>query len=159
MSMDTVPMTPEGYKQLEEKVRFLTNEEMPRLERLLGEAREKGDLSENAEYDAAREEIWNTERILAECNDRLSRAEVISPDKVPTDTIAIGALVKSEDIDAKFTEEILLVGEGENREEYDCVSVASPLGLAYIGKKVGDIVEVAAPRGTLRFKVIEFKYV
>ena len=84
MSMETVPMTPEGYKKLEEKVRFLINEEMPRLERALGEAREKGDLSENAEYDAAREEIWNTERILGECSDRLSRAEVISPDKVPT---------------------------------------------------------------------------
>jgi len=159
MSMESVPMTPEGFKQLEEKVRFLTNVEMPRLEKALGEAREKGDLSENAEYDAAREEIWNTDRILAELNNRLGRAEVINPDRVPTDTIAIGALVKTEDLDAKFTEEILLVGEGEDRSGYDCVSVVSPLGQSFIGKKVGDVVEVEAPRGTLRFKVLEFKYI
>jgi transcription elongation factor GreA len=158
MAMDSIPMTPEGFKQLEEKVRFLTYEEMPRLEKSLGEAREKGDLSENAEYDAAREEIWNTEQMLAELTDRLARAEVISPSQLPTDSIAIGALVKTEDLDAKFTEEILLVGEGENRSGFDCVSVASPLGHAFIGKKIGDVVEVAAPRGTLRFKVLEFKY-
>jgi len=151
-------MTQEGYEQAEKRLHWLKNIEMPRLEKALGEAREMGDLSENAEYDAARQEIWNTEQQIAQLEDRLARAQIADPKRAPSDSIAIGALVKIEDLGSKGCEEILLVGEGELRKEFDCVSVVSPLGQAFIGKRVGEVAEVQAPRGILRYKVLEFRY-
>lgn len=156
--MERVPMTPEGYEQLEKKLHHLKNVEIPRLQKALGDARELGDLSENSEFETARSEIWTTERIIAELQDRLGRAQIIDTSKAPTDSVAIGALVKIQEVGAKKPEEILLVGEGETRKEYDCVSVSSPLGSAFIGKKIGDVAEVQAPRGTLKFKILEFRY-
>ena len=127
-------MTPEGYEQARKKLDHLKNVEMPRVQKALGDAREMGDLSENAEFDAAREEMWKL------------------------DTVAIGAAVKVEDVDKKMKDEFLLVGEGEIREGVDTVSVTSPLGSALIGKKVGEIAEVQAPRGKIRYKIVSFKY-
>lgn len=151
-------MTPEGYEQAEKRLHWLKNVEMPRLEKALGDAREMGDLSENAEYDAARQEIWNTDQQIAALEDRLARAQVVDVKRAPVDSIAIGALVKIEDLGSQLKEEILLVGEGETRKEFDCVSIASPLGMAFIGKRVGEIAEVQAPRGMLRYKILEFRY-
>ncbi len=156
--MERVPMTPEGYEQLLAKVDHLRNVELPRLQKALGDARELGDLSENSEYETARSELWNTEQMILQLDDRLGRAEVVDTKKAPVDSIAIGALVKVLEVGAKKPEEILLVGEGETRSAYDCVSVTSPLGQAFLGKKPGEQVEVKAPRGTLRFEILEFRY-
>lgn len=143
---------------MQQRLHWLKDVEIPRLQKALGEARELGDLSENAEFETARHEIWNTERMIADLETRVACAVVVDVKRAPADSIAIGALVKIEDVASGGKEEILLVGEGETRKEYDCVSVTSPLGQSFIGKKVGEVAEAQAPRGVLRFKVLEFRY-
>jgi transcription elongation factor GreA len=156
--MDRVPMTREGFEQAKKRLDHLKYVEMPRVQKALQEAREMGDLSENAEFDAARNELWTLDRMIAEMETKVSLAEVIDASKLNLDTVAIGASVKVEDIDRKSKDEFLLVGEGEVREGMDTVSVTSPLGQALIGKKVGELAEVQAPRGKVRYKIIAFKY-
>src|ERR1043166_6235280 len=156
--MDRVPMTREGFEQAKKRLDYLKNVEMPRVQKALGEAREMGDLSENAEFDAARSELWNLDQMIGELETKISLAEVIDASKLNLDTVAIGALVKVEDVDRRAQDEFLLVGEGEVRDGIDTVSVTSPLGQSLIGKKVGEIAEVQAPRGKVRYKVVSFKY-
>jgi transcription elongation factor GreA len=156
--MDRVPMTQQGFEQAKKRLDWLKNTEMPRVQKALGEAREMGDLSENAEFDAARNELWNLDQMIADLETKLSLAEVIDASKMNLDTLAIGAFVKVEDVDRKAKDEFLLVGEGESRTDVDTVSTTSPLGAALIGKKVGEIAEVQAPRGKLRYKVLSFQY-
>jgi transcription elongation factor GreA len=156
--MDRIPMTPEGYEQARKRLDHLKNSELPRVQKALGEAREQGDLAENAEFDAARQELWNLDQQIAELEQKLLLAEVVDPARVQLDTIAIGARVKVEDVDARRKDEFLLVGEGETRADVDTVSVGSPLGQALLGKKPGEIAEFQAPRGRIRYKVLEFRY-
>jgi transcription elongation factor GreA len=156
--MDRITMTSEGFEQAKKRLDHLKYVEMPRVQKALQEAREMGDLSENAEFDAARNELWTLDRTIAEMETKVSLAEVIDASKLNLDTLAIGASVKVEDIDRKSKDEFLLVGEGEVREGMDTVSVTSPLGQALIGKKVGELAEVQAPRGKVRYNIIAFKY-
>ena len=156
--MERIPLTPEGFEQAQKKLDHLKNVELPRVEKALGAAREMGDLSENAEFDVAREMLWNLERQIAELEDKVSRAEVIDTANLKQDSVAIGAFLKVEDVDARRKEEFLLVGEGEVRRNVDTVSVISPLGQAFLGKKAGEIVEVEAPRGKVRYRILEFRY-
>ncbi len=156
--MDRIPMTREGYEQIRRKLDHLKNVELPRLQKALGEARELGDLSENSEFDAARSEMWNVDQQIAELEQKLALADVIDPSALKLDAIALGAFVRAEDLETRRKEEFLLVGEGEVRNDVDTVSVASPLGQAFLGKKVGDVAEVQAPRGRLRYRVLEFRY-
>jgi transcription elongation factor GreA len=156
--MDRVPMTPEGYEQARKRLDHLKNVEMPRVQKALGEAREMGDLSENAEFDAAREEMWKLDTMIGELETKLSLAEIFDPKKMNLDTVAIGATVKVEDVDRRGKDEFMLVGEGELRDGVDTVSVTSPLGAALIGKKVGEIADFNAPRGRIRYKIVSIKY-
>lgn len=156
--MDRIPMTPEGYEQAKKRLEHLKNVEMPRVQKALGEAREMGDLSENAEFDAARNELWNLDQMIADLETKISLAEIFDPKKMNLDTVAIGAFVKVEDVERRAKDEFLLVGEGELRDGVDTVSVMSPLGSALIGKKVGEVAEVQAPRGRVRYKIVSFKY-
>lgn len=156
--MDRIPMTPEGFEQMKKRLEHMKNVEMPRVQKALGEAREMGDLSENAEYDAARNEMWNLDTMIAELETKVSLAEIIDPKTLKLDTVAIGAHVKVEEVDKRGKDEFMLVGEGEVREGVDTVSVTSPLGSALIGKKVGEIAEVQAPRGKVRYKITSIKY-
>ena len=94
--MDRVPMTPEGYEQAKKKLDHLKNVEMPRVQKALGEAREMGDLSENAEFDAAREEMWKLDTMISELETKISLAEIFDPKTMKMDTVAIGATVKVE---------------------------------------------------------------
>lgn len=151
-------MTPEGFEQAKKRLDHLKNVEMPRVQKALGEAREMGDLSENAEFDAAREEMWKLDTMISELETKISLAEVFDPKQMNLDTVAIGATVKVEDVDRRGKDEFMLVGEGEIREGVDTVSVTSPLGSALIGKKVGEIAEVQAPRGRIRYKIMSLKY-
>ena len=151
-------MTPEGYEQARKRLDYLKNVEMPRVQKALGDAREMGDLSENAEFDAAREEMWKLDTMISELETKVSLAEIFDPKKMNLDTVAIGATVKVEDIDRRGKDEFMLVGEGEIREGVDTVSVTSPLGSALIGKKVGETTEVQAPRGLVRYKITSIKY-
>jgi transcription elongation factor GreA len=156
--MDRIPMTPEGYEQARKRLDHLKNVEMPRVQKALGDAREMGDLSENAEFDAARNEMWNLDQMIADLETKLSLAEIFDPKNMKLDTVAIGAYVKLEEVDRRAKDEFLLVGEGESRDGMDTVSVMSPLGSALIGKKAGEIAEVQAPRGKVRYKIVSFKY-
>jgi transcription elongation factor GreA len=154
--MDRIPMTRRGYEQAREKLDRLKNVELPRLEKSLGDARELGDLSENSEYETARHEIGITETQIADLSDKLSRAEII--ERGDSDMVTIGAIVKVKDLDSKRDDEFMIVGEGETRPEFDTVSVSSPLGMALVGKKIGDAAEVEAPRGKIRYKIVAFRY-
>ena len=156
--MDRVPMTREGFEQARKRLEHLKYVEMPRVQKALGDAREMGDLSENAEFDAAREEMWKLDTMISELETKVSLAEIFDPKKMNLDTVAIGATVKVEDIDRRGKDEFMLVGEGEIREGVDTVSVTSPLGSALIGKKVGETTEVQAPRGLVRYKITSIKY-
>ena len=156
--MDRIPMTREGFEQAKKKLDHLKYVEMPRVQKALQEAREMGDLSEKAEFDAARNELWTLDRMIGEMETKVSLAEVIDASKLNLDTVAIGAKVKVEDIDRKAKDEFILVGEGEIREGVDTVSVTSPLGQALIGRKVGETTEFQAPRGKIRYKIVSFKY-
>lgn len=153
---DRVPMTRRGYDQAKDKLDKLKNVELPRLEKALGDAREMGDISENSEYETARHEIGITETQIAELTDKIARAEII--ERGDSESITIGAIIKVLDMDSKRNDEFMIVGEGETRPEVDTVSVSSPLGMALLGKKDGDVAEVEAPRGRLRYKIVSFKY-
>jgi transcription elongation factor GreA len=149
-------MTRRGYEQAREKLDRLKNVELPRLEKALGEARELGDLSENSEYETARHDIGITETQIAELTDRIGRAEII--ERGTSNEVTIGAIVKVQDLDSKRGDEFMIVGEGETRPDVDTVSVSSPLGMALVGKKVGELAEVEAPRGKIRYKIVSFRY-
>jgi transcription elongation factor GreA len=157
--MDHVPMTQRGYDQLKAQLEKLKNEELPRIQKALGDAREMGDLAENAEFDAARDEMWRLDRRIAELESQLARAQVIDGARISADEVSIGATLKCEDMDSKRTDEFMIVGEGERRDGIDTVSAASPLGQALIGKRVGEAIEINVPRGKLRYKVLEIRYV
>src|SRR6185295_14397039 len=106
----------------------------------------------------ARNEMWSLDQQIADLETKLSLAEIFDPKTMKLDTVAIGAYVKVEEVDRRAKDEFLLVGEGESREKVDTVSVTSPLGSALIGKKIGEIAEVQAPRGLVRYKIVSFKY-
>lgn len=160
MSIDKIPMTPEGHARLEEELKRLRSEERPAIIRAIAEAREHGDLSENAEYHAARERQSFIEGRLAELEDAISRAEIIDTTMVSGsgDVIRFGAtvLVSDEDTEEEIT--YRLVGSYEADAKAGRLSVTSPLGRALIGKTLGDEVEVDTPRGHKTYEVIRISY-
>lgn len=156
--MSNLPMTREGFDKLQEKLHHLEHVERPRLEKALGDAREMGDLSENSEFDAAREGLWLVDQQVADIKDRLSRAVILDPSKLPTDQVAIGATVEVKLTKGGALETFHLVGEGEGDPLNDRISVTSPIGSALIGHKVGDSVEALVPVGKLKMKIVKISY-
>jgi transcription elongation factor GreA len=151
--MDTIPMTAAGYAVLEDELRHRQQIERPRIIQQISDARTHGDLSENAEYHAAKEQQSLNEGRIAEVEDRLARAEVIDVSKLSGDTIKFGATVTliDEDTDEKRVWQI--VGEPEADAKKGKISVASPLARALIGKAKGASVEVVTPGGAKAFEV------
>jgi len=156
--MDKVPMTAAGYDRLQEELRTLKSVQRPAIIRALEEARSHGDLSENAEYHAARERQSFIEGRVAELEDKLRRAEVIDVSKLSGKSIKFGATIRlaDEDTDEKITYQI--VGTDEADISSGLLSVTSPLARALIGKKVGDSVEVTTPSGTKAYEVMRVRY-
>lgn len=156
--MDRVPMTTEGYNALEAEIRHLKTVERPRITKAIAEAREHGDLSENAEYHAAKEQQGMTEARLAELEDKFSRAEVIDISQLSGDQVKFGATVTlvDEDTDEKSTYKI--VGEFEADVKQKKVSITSPLARALIGKRKGDTVEVSTPGGGKCYEIMQVKF-
>lgn len=155
--MDTVPMTKEGLEKLTAEVAEL-EARRPKVLLQIKEAREKGDLSENAEYHAAREDLSMLEGRIRELQDKVSRAVVVDKSKIGGDNIVFGATVKLLSLSDNEEEEYTLVGEGENDPLAGKILTTSPMGQALLTKKVGDKVEVPAPRGTLKFKVLAISF-
>jgi transcription elongation factor GreA len=151
--MERVPMTETGYNDLVDEVRTLKSVERPRIIRAIEEARAHGDLSENAEYHAAKEaQGWNETRV-AELEDKISRAEVIDVSKLSGDVVMFGAKVTliDEETEAKVVYQI--VGDSEADVKKGRISISSPISRALIGKKQGDSVEVNTPGGGKSYEI------
>ena len=157
--MQKVPMTAAGYSQLQDELKTLKTVERPAVIKALSEAREHGDLSENAEYHAARERQSFIEGRVLELEDMISRADVIDVSKLSGDAIKFGATVTlaDEDTDEKTTYQIVGANEGDVRAGR--LSITAPLARVLIGKSVGDSVEVTTPSGSRSYEVMDVKVV
>ncbi len=155
---DYVPMTREGYNRIKAEIDRLENEEMPRIAEKIADARAEGDLKENAEYHAQRENQGLMQAKINALKAKLSRAHIIDMNALPKDQVAFGARVKLKDLSFGDEEEYTLVGAGDEDYEVGKILSTSPFGSAMMGKKIGEIVEVIAPRGTLRYEVLEIVF-
>ena len=151
--MDKVPMTPEGFAALEAEIKHLKTVERPRIIKAIEEARSHGDLSENAEYHAAKEQQGWTEARVAELEDKLSRAEIIDITKLSGNTVMFGARVTLIDEETEDKTSYQIVGEFEADVKKGKISILSPIARALIGKKMGDSVEVNTPGGGKSYEI------
>jgi transcription elongation factor GreA len=156
--MEKVPMTAAGHAALEAELKRLMAEERPRIIQAISDARTHGDLSENAEYHAAKEAQSLNEGRIAELEDKLSRAEVIDVSKLSGDTVKFGAQVKLIDEDTEEEKVYQIVGDVEADVKEGRVSISSPIARALIGRSVGDTVEVTAPGGARSFEIIDIRF-
>ena len=156
--MDRIPMTASGYKALEDEISHLKLVERPAVIKMIAEARSHGDLSENAEYHAAKERQAFIEGRVMDLEDKLSRADVIDLSKLSGKTVKFGAIVTlaDEDTDAKVKYQI--VGDLEADAKKGKISISSPIARALIGKTAGDTVEVAAPGGARSYENLKVQF-
>jgi transcription elongation factor GreA len=152
-----VLLTPEGYEKLKQEIEYLSNDKRREVADRIRVAREFGDISENAEYDDAKNEQAMLEHKIAQLEDRLAAARVIETGDVDLSVVSIGAKVRLKDVDANQTVEYWIVGSAEANPAESKLSNESPVGKAIIGKKKGETVEVSAPRGSLKFKILDIK--
>jgi transcription elongation factor GreA len=151
--MDKIPMTAAGYSALEQELKHLQQVERPRIIQQITDARTHGDLSENAEYHAAKEAQSLNEGRIAEIEDKLARAEVIDVSKLSGDTIKFGATVTLLDEDTDKKQVWQIVGEPEADAKHGKISISSPLARALVNKKKGESVEVVTPGGAKAFEI------
>ena len=152
--MATSYMTEDGYKKLSEEIRFLETVKRPEISRQIAEARDKGDLSENAEYDAAKEAQGLLEAKIAQLKDVLVNARVIDESQLSTDVVLILSKVKIRNIKNDQLMEYTLVSETEANLKEGKIAVSTPIGKGLLGKKVGDIVEITVPSGVMNFEIV-----
>lgn len=156
--MERVPMTLEGYKSLEEELQRLKAVERPRIIAAISEARAHGDLSENAEYHAAKEQQGLNEARVAELEDKLNRAEIIDVTKLSGDTVKFGATVMLEDEDSGEKVSYMIVGDTEANLRERKISISSPIARALIGKSKGESVDVTTPKGTRTLEILKVSW-
>ncbi|MEO6395125.1 MAG: transcription elongation factor GreA [Devosia sp.] len=157
--MDKIPMTPAGYKALSEEYRQRTSEGRPQIIAAIAEARAHGDLSENAEYHAAKEQQSLNEGRVQELEALLALAEIIDISKLSGTTVTFGATVSILDEDTEDKKKYQIVGDAEADASKGRISISSPIARAMIGKSKGDSFEVPAPGGTKSYEILELKYV
>ncbi|AQS41673.1 MAG: Transcription elongation factor GreA [Candidatus Tokpelaia hoelldobleri] len=157
--MDKVPMTKNGFEQLKEELRWRQQEERPRIIEAIAEARSHGDLSENAEYHAAKEAQSLNEGRVNVLEDYIARAEVIDIAKLAGDKIKFGATVTIIDEETEDKRIYQIVGDQEADVKQGRISVSSPIAKALIGKSEGDTIEVNAPGGARSFEIVALKFV
>ena len=156
MSEQRVPITPNGLKKLQEELHRLKTVERPAVIKMIEYARSLGDLSENAEYETAKDRQSFVEGRIQELDSKIGRAEVIDPEKLTNrDRVTFGIKVKLEDLDTGDTVSYQLVGPDESEPDNGLISITSPIGRALIGKEVDDDVVVQAPGGTREFVVLD----
>lgn len=156
--MEKIPMTPAGLAQLEEELRLLKSVERPAVIRAIAEARDHGDLSENAEYHAARERQSFIEGRVAELEDIISRAQVIDVSNLSGTVVRFGATVTLADEDSDDEAVYQIVGAHESDIRNGRLSVHSPLARALIGKHIGDSVEVTTPGGSKSYEIVDVRF-
>jgi transcription elongation factor GreA len=152
-----VILTLEGYTKLKEEIEHLSTVKRREVAERIKLAREFGDIAENSEYDDAKNEQAMLEHRIATLEDRLSNARVIEAGEIQSDVVGIGSRVRLKDMDANETIEYTIVGSAEANPAQNRLSNESPVGKAILGRKKGEIVEVAAPRGALKFKIMDIK--
>ncbi|RKP56418.1 transcription elongation factor GreA [Pararobbsia silviterrae] len=158
--MSTIPLTKRGAQMLKAELERLKSKERPAVINSIAEARAQGDLSENAEYDAAKEKQGFIEGRIAELESKLSAAQIIDPSAVDADgRVVFGATVELEDVDAGKTVTYQIVGDDEADLDHGLISISSPIARALIGKVEGDVASVQAPGGVREWEIISVKYI
>ena len=148
-------MTEEGYKKMLEEIAYMENVKRPEISRQIAEARDKGDLSENAEYDAAKEAQGMLEMKIAQLKDKVANARLIDETKLNTHTVQILNKVKIKNTKNNAVMQYMLVSESEANLKEGKIAVSTPIGKGLIGKKVGDIVEIQVPSGLMTLEIID----
>lgn len=156
--MDKIPMTAKGREALEKELKHLKTVERPNVIQMIAEARAHGDLSENAEYDAAREKQGFIEGRIKEVEDKIARAEVIDPSTIQSDKIVFGATVKLLDLETDEEKTYQLVGPDEGDVKNGLLSIVTPIARALINKKVGDEVTIQVPKGEMNYEILDVQY-
>ena len=152
-----VILTPEGLQKLKEEIEYLSNAKRREVAERIKHAREFGDIAENSEYDDAKNEQAMLEHRIAMLEERLSNSRVIGEDEISKDVVSVGTKVRLRDLDANETIEYHIVGSAEANPAEHKLSNESPVGKAILGHKKGETVDVAAPRGSLKFKIMDIK--
>ena len=155
MGSDDIFLTQKGYEKLKEELDFLTHDKRRQVAKQLEKARAMGDLSENAEYDAAKEAQAHLEKKIRELEDKLSRARIIEHENIPSDKVYVGAKVKLLDKDTDEVLEYLMVSPPEADYAQNKLSMESPIGKALMGHKVADVIEIKVPAGLLTYQILE----
>ena len=156
MSKEVI-LTPEGLSRLQEELEELQTVRRREVAERIKEAREFGDITENAEYDDAKNEQAMLEARIAKLEERIAAARVIEKKEIAKDVVSVGAKVRLRDVDAKQTVEYHIVGSAEANPAEFKLSNESPVGRAIIGHKKGETVEVSTPRGSMKYKILEIK--
>jgi transcription elongation factor GreA len=152
-----VILTAEGHDKLREEIEYLSTVKRREVAERIKQAREFGDIAENSEYDDAKNEQAMLEHRISMLEERLKGARIVAKNDAPKGVVAVGTKVRLRDMDAKQTIEYHIVGSAEANPAEHKLSNESPVGKAIMGKKKGEIVEVAAPRGSLKYKIMEVK--
>ena len=158
MADDKIPMTVEGKRLLDEELKFLTQVERPKIVAAIEHARSLGDLSENADYSAAKERQGFIEGRIQEINGKFARAQIIDPTGIKVDKIVFGATVVLEEQESSQQITYQIVGSDEANIKKNKISITSPLSRSLIGKKEADEVTVHAPKGQIHYTVLEIRY-
>jgi transcription elongation factor GreA len=158
MTIDRIPMTREGFEKKKAELDRMKNHDMVEITKRVATARDMGDLSENAEYHAAREDQGMLQARIRNLEDELSRAYLVDPNSLPKDTVVFGACVKVKDLDMDEEETFELVGPGSEDPDKGRILTSSPIGQGLLGKKKGEVAEIKVPRGVLRFKVVAISF-
>ncbi len=155
--MKEVILTAEGHNKLKEEIEYLSTVKRREVAERIKQAREFGDITENSEYDDAKNEQAMLEHRIATLEERLTSARVVNKKEIPTGVVAVGTKVRLRDVAARETIEYHIVGSAEANPAEHKLSNESPVGKAIMGHKKGETVEVAAPRGSLKFKIMDIK--
>ena len=157
--MEKIPLTREGFAKIDAELKHLKSVERPAIIAAISEARAHGDLSENAEYHAAREKQGLIEARIQDLDAKLSRAEIVNPgSKGDTDQVSFGARVVLCDEDTEEEKEYLLVGDLEANISRNKISISSPMGRALLGRKVDDLISIRAPKGNKEYVILSITY-
>jgi len=153
--MDKIYLSQQGFDKLNKELEHLKTKKRREISKEIGKARELGDISENAEYDAAKNAQGLNEKRISEIENKLAMAQILDESQMTSDEVLIGATVKLKDLDADDDEVYVLVSEAEADFAQGKISVTSPVGKALLGHKVGDAVDIEVPAGTLKYKITE----
>jgi transcription elongation factor GreA len=158
MSSDRNPMTQAGYDKKKADLDRMKNVEMIEIAKRIAAARDLGDLSENAEYHAAREDQGMLQARIDSLEDQLARADIVDTSKLGGDTVILGARVRIKNLDSGAVESYQLVGLGDEDYSQNKILTSSPRGQGLLGKKVGESFQITVPRGTLRYQIMEISF-